>query len=413
MNSPPTQPRFLGLDLHRASVVIAGVDAQQNIVLQPRRLSIGEFEAWAGKNLRPTDSIALEATANAWDLFDQLQPLVASVSVAHPQLVKLITSARVKTDPGDAFKLARLLAAGLIPAVWVPPPHVRELRALVAHRRRLINQRTRARNHLHGALHRHNLFAPEGDPFGPTNRSWWEELDVSPSEKLRIRHDLITLESLKPLIEEAEAELIRLSTAEPWARDVPFLIQLPGIAVLSAMTLLSAIGDISRFPTAKKLVGYSGLGASVHDSGQTQRGGKITKQGRREIRTTLVETAWRAVDSSAYWQLEFDRLCNHIGKMKAIVAIARKILVRIWHVLSKHEPDNHAIPEKVASKLLAWATDLGPEGRQGVSPPLFVRRHLTTLQLGESLETYTHGGRLCRLPPLEVIASPHPVDNTS
>jgi transposase len=84
------------------------------------------------------------------------------VTVAHPLAVKLISAARVKTDARDTIKLARLLAANLIPSVWVPPLVVRELRALIAHRKRLVKQRTQARNRLHGVLQRHNLIPPQG-----------------------------------------------------------------------------------------------------------------------------------------------------------------------------------------------------------------------------------------------------------
>src|SRR5258706_13366073 len=108
------------------------------------------------------------------------------------------------------------------------------------------------------------------------------------------------------------------------------------------MALLAAMGDISRFPSAKKLVGYSGLGASVHDSGQTHRSGPITKQGRRELRTVLVEAAWSAVLHHPHWHTEFDRLVPALSKGKAIVAIARKLLVAICHVLTRQLTDPHA-----------------------------------------------------------------------
>ena len=141
--------RFVGIDLHKHYVVIGAIDSQQHLVLPPCRVSLLEFAAWQTKHLQKTDAVVVEATANAWDLYDQLVTQVASVTVAHPLMVKLITAARVKTDAHDTIKLARLLAGGLIPAVWVPPVHVRELRGLVAHRRRLINWRTQARNRLH------------------------------------------------------------------------------------------------------------------------------------------------------------------------------------------------------------------------------------------------------------------------
>jgi transposase len=99
------------------------------------------------------------------------------------------------------------------------------------------------------------------------------------------------------------ASLAQLSMCIPWSEAVPFLLQMPGIGLISAMTILSAIGDISRFPTAKQLVGYAGLGARVRSSGQTKRAGPITKSGRGELRTTLIQVAWAASRYSPYWRL--------------------------------------------------------------------------------------------------------------
>jgi transposase len=156
------------------------------------------------------------------------------------------------------------LSAGLIPAVWIPPQDVRELRALVAHHTRLIRQRTQAKNRLRSTLHRYNIVPPAGGLFAAAQRSWWEALALSAVEKLRIRQDLSVLASLEPLIAEVEVELTRLSGTEPWLSQVVFLLQVPGIGMINALVRLPAIGDITRFPTAKQLVGYAGLGASVH-----------------------------------------------------------------------------------------------------------------------------------------------------
>ncbi len=157
--------RFVGIDLHKHFVVVGAIDSQQHTVLPPWRVPLPEFAAWQAKHLQQTDAVVVEATANAWALYDQLVTRVASVTVAHRLMVKLITAARVKTDAHDTIKLARLLAGGLIPAVWVPPQPVRELRGLVAHRRRLIQWRTQARNRLHSVLHRHNIAPPASGPL--------------------------------------------------------------------------------------------------------------------------------------------------------------------------------------------------------------------------------------------------------
>src|SRR5690242_21766045 len=98
-----------------------------------------------------------------------------------------------------------------------------------------------------------------------------------------MQQDLAVIASLVPLIDTVERELARLSQQVPWRKQVPFLIQLPGIGLVGAMTILAAVGDITRFPTAKHLVGYAGLGTRIHASGQVHRSGGITKRGRRDL----------------------------------------------------------------------------------------------------------------------------------
>jgi transposase len=212
-----TYERFLALDIHRQYLVIGGVNFSQEVILKPRRLSYDQWMQWAQTNLRPTDAVVIEACTNAWHIYDQVAVLVGRAVVCHPAMVKLIAAARVKTDGRDVLNLARLLAANLLPEVWVPPQEVRELRALLAHRRRLIKMRTMCRNRLHSILHRHNLKPPQGKVFATMHRSWWQELELCPTERMRLCQDLATLDHLEPQIAETDAELDRLTTAA-WNR---------------------------------------------------------------------------------------------------------------------------------------------------------------------------------------------------
>lgn len=157
------------------------------------------------------------------------------------------------------------------------------------------------------------------------------------------------------------------------------------------MTMLAAIGDITRFENARKLVGYSGLGAGVHASGQTHHSGRITKQGRAELRWALVEAAWVAVFHHAHWKHEFDRLSGRMSPKKAIVAVAHKLLVVVWHVLAKRTADTEANAEMVASKLIGWSGRLGEEGRGGLTTRRFVRYHLMKLKMGDDLKGVRQG----------------------
>lgn len=146
----------------------------------------------------------------------------------------------------------------------------------------------------------------------------------------------------------------RLSLSEPWREQPPYLIQLLGIGVLTGMVVLSAVGDIGRFPSAKKPVGYAGLGARVHASGLSYRTAGITKQGRPELRAALVEAARITVRFDPRWRDQFERPAQRIGRRKAIVAIARKLLVVIWHVLHQRRVDRQADPQRLVRYFLAW-----------------------------------------------------------
>lgn len=396
--SPPT--RYLAVDLHKHYLVIGGLDAQLGVVLAPKRLNLDAWPAWAQAHLRPSDQLVVESTTNTFDFYDQVAPLVGRALVANPAKIALIASTRVKTDKADTLWLARLLVAGLIPEVWVPPQPVRELRSLLAHRQRLIASRTRLRNRLHSLLHRHQLALPEGDPFLAAQRSFWTQLALSPTEQLRVRHDLAGLDHLATQLDELQAELERLTTVAPWAEPLPYLLQLPGFGLVLALTLLAGIGDVTRFPSAKALVGYAGLGSSVHDSGQTHRTGKLTKSGRREMRWALVEAAWRAVDNHPDWAARFARLKVRMHANQAIVAIAHQLLIALWHVLSKAEADRQADPQKVAAKFLRWAGQLTAEQRGGLTTGQFARQQLHRLPLAEDLTRVGRGSSRRRLPPL-------------
>ena len=387
--------RYVGLDVHKHYVMVAAVNAAHEVVLRPQRVNLTTLPAWAKKHLRPTDEVVLEATGNAWYVHDLLEPLVARVVVGVTQQIKLIAAALVKTDRKDALTLARLLAVNMIPPVWVPPLPVRDLRALINHRQRLIQAQTRLNNRLHSVLHRQQVVPPEGELFAQANRPWWLALALPSGEKLRLRQDLTQLELLVPLIAEVETELHRLSLADPWSELMPYLVQLPGIGLLTAMTVLAAIGDITRFPTTKKLVGYAGLGARIHSSGETHYTGGITKQGRRELRTVLIEAAWVAVRYNPFWQAQFERL---VARKEPNKAIARMLLVVIWHVLYQHVADRHANPEKVAAYFLQWARQINAPSQFGVRTATFARQQLDKLGLGRDL-TQVKLGCLYKLPP--------------
>jgi len=181
---------------------------------------------------------------------------------------------------------------------------------------------------------------------------------------------------------------------------VPLLVQLPGIGIIGAMTILGAIGTIERFPSPGKLVGYAGLGARVHSSGQSHYTGRITKSGRRDLRCAVVNAAHKAVKSHPKWKPEFERLERRIGKSKAFVAIARKMLVVVWYVLTDGAVNIHADPEQVARAFFTHAYKLGIDNLpDGLSAREYVRAQLDNLGIGQELAHFMRSKKKKNLPP--------------
>jgi transposase len=398
--------RFMALDMHKHYVMVGAVNKEQEVLLRPRKFTWPEFDRWQAQHVGPGDEIVIEASSNAWHVYDQLSASRAVVHVANPLLVKWIGAAPVKTDPHDTLKLAKLLAADLLPTVWVPPAPVRALRTLVGQRRRWIKQRTQTRNRLQSLLQGHNLLPPEGDLFAPEQRAWWQTLDLPPGERLLLTQDLLVLDQLVPLIDQVETAIELQSTCEPWASEVPYVLQQTGIGLVTAMTVLAAIGDINRFAHPSQLVGYAGLGARVHASGQTHNTGGITKQGRRELRAAMVEAAWVAVAHNAFWKAKFARYQRRLGDGKAIVAIARQMLVSTWYLWHNRTVDRHSNATAIAHKLWAWAEQGGKPMRHGLTCGHFVRSQLDQLGIGQDLTELRYGCHVYRLPPTAAEANP-------
>jgi len=411
MNSPPeTNPiqRYIGIDIHKYYVMIGGQNRHQEWTLRPRQVQMARFRSWAEKNLKPEDEVVVEATSNVWDIYDIVAPLVRKTVVANAYKVRQIAEARVKTDKEDIRRLITLLIADIVPEVWVPPQHVRELRSLISFRWRLSKQITMSKNRLHSVVQRFNLNAPEGGLLTDKNKSWWDRQEFSDLTGFQVERDLEIVEHLEGQKEAIDQKLAELSNTEPWASDMVYLMQIPGFGLIFSMVILSAIGDISRFARPRELVGYAGLGAGVHASGEKYQEKSITKAGRKELRWALVEAAWVAVRSDPYWKAQFIRLKKRMHVNKAIVAIARRLLVSIWYILTKREPYRHFDEETIAYKMLIWSWAMDEKSRDGMTPQQFAKYGLLRLGIGQDLERIVRGGAPRRIAPTEEILALKP-----
>jgi transposase len=279
--------------------------------------------------------------------------------------------------------------------IWVPPQEIRDLRTLSAQRQKMTRLKTQAKCRLQATLHRYHILPPEDTKlFSMVNIPWWLGLSVSELEKVRIESDLETLVFADRQILSFEKRMAGWAAKEV---NITRMMQVTGVGLVTAVTLMAAIGDIHRFPSASQLVGYSGLGAKVHDSGLTIRTGGITKAGRRDIRAVMVEAAQAAVIHDPYWKAELKRLEQHTGHGKAIVAIARKMLVVIWHLLTKAVQIHEADSDRLARKFLEFAYSMDAAQR-GESAHEFVRERLDLLGIGKDIEFIRQGRRRIPLP---------------
>ena len=396
--------RYIGLDVHKYYLIATAVDADLNKVYGPRRVELLNLGEWIEKTITKQDAVVLEMTANAWQIHDELLPFAGSVMVVHPPHVALIVRAQVMNDKIAAMQLARLLAKGLLTGIWVPPQEIRDLRTLVAQRRKMIRLKTQAKCRLQATLHRYHILPPEDAKlYSKDNEIWWAELPVSALEKVRVASDLATLSFAEAQIQSIEKRMAEWAAKED---QVTRLMQVSGIGLVTTVTLLAAIGDITRFPTAKQLVGYSGLGAKVHDSGLTTHTGGITKAGRRDIRSALVEAAQTAVIHDPHWKAELKRLEPRLGRSKAIVAIARKMLVVAWYLLAKNALVHAADADRLARKFLEFAYSMETSQRE-VSAREFVRERLDLLGVGREMEFIQQGKRHIPLPKSSLPAIKH------
>jgi transposase len=384
-NNASPSCRYVALDIHKHYCVVAGVNRDAQVVLQPVRVEHSDLEGWLKKNLHPSDHVVIESTTNAWHVYDLLEPLVERVLVANPIKVKQIACARVKTDIRDTLILARLLAANLVPVVWVPPLHVRQLRQLLSQRRQMVETHTQIVNRMHSVAHRHHLNHPAGKRFNGKNTAWQKDKILSGLEQFQLGIEMENREYIERQINKIGKEIAKMSHQRPWAESMTYIVQLPGFGVITGMTVLAAIGDIGRFETPNKLGSYSGLIPGIEQSGTKYREKGITKEGRKELRWAMVEVAQRAVKSDPLWKVRFQKLQRRIHRNQAIVAIARQLLELVWYVLTRRQPYRGFTHERIAYKYLTWGWQMDDEARAGLTRQQFARYYLMRLGIGHDL----------------------------
>jgi len=285
--------------------------------------------------------VAIEAgNQTAW-LHEALSEMGADVTVVNPARVKLIAESRRKTDKIDAKLLCDLLRLDGLPCpVHMPCRRTRELRGLLAARRKLVSARTKLCNVVRGVLRQEGVRLAAR---GLSTRAGWDRLMVRRYSHAHLQPILrayyLSFQALTESLKDLDGELARYEREDPRAAR---LETMPGVGRIAALTFLGAVDQVGRFSSSRKLVSYSGLCPRVRSSGERTEYGPISRQGRSELRAVWVQIAHRVAHDerldAAPLRQWFWRVAGRRGKKTATVALTRKLLTIAYHLL-KYEQD--------------------------------------------------------------------------
>jgi transposase len=284
--------------------------------------------------------VVVEATASYLWFVELVEPLAERIVLANPKKLRVIAESTKKTDRLDAQVLAEFLARDMVPESYMPTLRQRQHRALVRHRQYIRGRMTSVRCKIRRILSdynadRKNLFSFE---YG---KAYLKQVPLSDADRFVIRQLWSEYEDhqarLLALTKKIKAFAAKAPKREAEARQI--IKTAPGVGMVTAEVLLSELGDVSRFPNAKKICAYAGLVPAVRQSGgKKSKDLHITKEGSGLLRWALVESAWRLVNTSPKWTVFFLRLKKRGGSKRAIVAVARKLLCVLYAMLKTSTP---------------------------------------------------------------------------
>ena len=331
----------VGLDLSRTRLDVHVMDGAGASVLvttaAPDAGGLASLVHRLGGFGQPVTAV-IESMNGARFVHDQLELRGWAVEIADAVKVKGFAPLACKTDKIDAWVLAELSRRDLVPAIWLPTPGIRAERERARWRLHLVRHRTALKNRIHATLLAFGHPCPVSDLFGAAGRRLLAGLQLPEPWAGDVSTALELIDVLDGQIADCEAAL---RTAGGDQRYVPLLMTTPGIGWVLGYTIAAEIGDIGRFSTPKKLVGYTGLCPSVDQSGGHDWRGELTKNGPKYLRWALIEAATHAARHPVYaarYQRTKTRLGKQRGAKVARVDIARKLAEAIWWMLTTNKP---------------------------------------------------------------------------
>ncbi len=357
---------YVGIDLHQRSVTMAVLcgDASQCESVQEMPTDLVKLRRYFARLLARGAPVraCYEASGCGYVLQRALTKWGVHCDVIAPSLIPVRPGDRRKTDRRDAVKLARHYRAGELVAVRVPDETEERVRALVRCRETLTREILRSRHYVLKLLQARGIVYPGGKHWTKAHWAWLRALEMPEQDKETLATYMALLDFKIELRRGCDARIERAAQGPAYAERVALLRCLRGIDTLSAMTLVTEIGDVRRFASPRRLMGYLGLTASEYSSGESERRGGITKAGNSRCRRVLVEAAWHYRHSPALsaglrerqagqppdvlahaWRAQrrlharYVRLTLRMAPAKAAVALARELTGFVWALL-RREP---------------------------------------------------------------------------
>ena len=326
---------FIGMDLHQKTSTFS-VKEKEGRVVEAKTISTTKDDI--EKFLAPYQGslLTLEPVSQWYCYADFIESLGIDVKIANPMRVKAIASARIKTDTIDAGVLADLLRANMLPESYHAPADVRAWKEEVRLRMSLVRLRVQVKNKIHALLWKQGIRAPY-TLFSKRGLRWLDTQIFSKEITIALATYRETLALLERQVTDAE---VRMIEDNKHREEVKLLITIPGISYLSALTIMAEIGTITRFPSAKKLMGYAGIVPSTYASGGNVRHGRITKTGSSWLRYVLIEAAHHQMLCTKRKGLAdyYNGIKERKGSKAAAVATARKLCAVIFRVLTDKRP---------------------------------------------------------------------------
>jgi transposase len=241
-----------------------------------------------------------------------------------------------KEDARDSKKIARSLRSGELAPIYVPSPRSLEDRSLVRMRKTLVTDSTRAKNRIKSFLHFQGIDIPEAlNSSKWTKRflKWLEGMEMGQGSKQTLDAYMVSYYGIRSNILNVTKQIRGLSKSDAYQDNVGLLKSIPGIGIITSMTILTELETMERFGPLDKLCGFIGLIPSTNSSGDNDKAGDITPRGHSVLRSAIIESAWVAARVDPVLAKSYHEYCKRMDGNKAIIRIAKKLVGRIRYVL--------------------------------------------------------------------------------